>query len=53
MAAVELEKQMIDAMKLFIRDLPVQVDSWASMVWTKGLESETDTEGNLIIQYRD
>ena len=52
-AAVELEKQMIDAMKMFIRDLPVQVDSWASMVWTKGLESETDTEGNLIIQYRD
>lgn len=44
---------MIKAMKQFIPDLPVLVDAWASMKWTKGLESVRESNGDLTIQHKD
>jgi len=50
-AADALAQVMVDAMKKFMPDLPIQADAWASMKWTKGLDSVRDDNGKLLIQF--
>ena len=49
-AADELARLMIQGIKPFLPDLPIEVEAWCSRIWTKGLDESRDPDGRHIIQ---
>ena len=49
-AADELARLMIQGIKPFLPDLPIEVEAWCSRIWTKGLDEARDPDGRHIIQ---
>jgi len=49
-AADELARLMIEGIKPFLPDLPIEVEAWCSRIWTKGLDEARDSSGGHIIQ---
>ena len=49
-AGDELARIMVESMKPYLLDVPIQAEPWVSERWHKGLETQRDKEGRLIIQ---
>jgi len=49
-AADELARLMIQGIKPFLPDLPIEVEAWCSRIWTKGLDEARDPDGRHLIQ---
>jgi len=49
-AADELARLMIQGIKPFLPDLPIEVEAWCSRIWTKSLDEARDPDGRHLIQ---
>lgn len=49
-AADELARLMIEGMKPFLPDLPIDVEAWCARRWRKGIDELRDETGNHVIQ---